>query len=196
MKKHILAFAAASVVAVMSGSAFAGGWTLAADDSKIAFGSVKKDLIGEAHHFQSISGSVAEDGTASIEIDVASVETWIDIRNERMLKHVFDAVNFPKATISTKIDMDEVSSMTPGQSKIISAEAVLKLLSNEIEVDAELFVMAISDDKVLVTTDEMLLIATEDLGINPGVDELMELADLPSITRVTPVTLRLVFVKS
>ncbi|MEM9138324.1 MAG: YceI family protein [Pseudomonadota bacterium] len=194
--KRIMAFTAAAVFAALSSSAFAGGWTLVGDDSKIAFGSVKKDLIGEAHHFKSISGSVTEDGTASIEIDVTSVETWIDIRNERMLAHVFDAVNFPKAKISTKIDMAEVSSMSPGQSKVISADAILTLLSNEIEVDAELFVMAISDDRVLVTTDEMLLIATEDLGINPGVDELMELADLPSITRVTPVTLRLIFVKS
>lgn len=195
MKKHILAITAAAALALTSGAALAGGWTLAADESKIAFGSVKKDLIGEAHHFKSISGSVAEDGTASIEIDVASVETWIDIRNERMLKHVFDALNFPKATISTKIDMSEVASMQPGESKVVSADAVLKLLDNELEVDAELFVLAISEDKVLVTTDEMLLIATEDLGINAGVDELMELASLPSITRVTPVTLRLIFVK-
>lgn len=34
-------------------SANAEVWELGADDSKIAFGSVKKDKAGEAHHFSS-----------------------------------------------------------------------------------------------------------------------------------------------
>ena len=45
----------------------------------------------------------------------------------------------------------------------------------------------------MVTSDEMLMLSTADLGITAGVDKLMELAKLPSITRVTPVTMRLIF---
>ncbi|MEM7058464.1 MAG: YceI family protein [Pseudomonadota bacterium] len=196
MRKQFLSVAAAGAMALMSTMAQAGGWTLSAENSKIAFGSVKKDVVGESHHFTGLSGSVSEDGTAQIEIDVASVETLIDIRNERMLKHVFDSINFPKAVISASFDMDEVSSLKPGEAKVIDTEAVLGLVGQEIEIFTELFVVAVADDKVLVTTDEMIMLSTEELGINPGVDELMKLAKLPSITRSTPVTLRLMFVKN
>ena len=75
--------------------AFAESWTLDGEASKVAFGSVKKDTIGEVHHFKSVSGSVDDAGKVTVEIDVASVETWIDIRNERFQKFVFDAA--PKA---------------------------------------------------------------------------------------------------
>ena len=195
MRKQLLTLAAAGAVALMSTMAHAGDWTLSADESKIAFGSVKKDKVGEVHHFTGLEGSVAEDGTASVSIDVTTLETWIDIRNERMLKHVFDSVNFPKVSIATTIDMDEVSALKPGESTTVTAETVIGLTGNEVEVEAELFVLAVSDTKVLVTSDEMLMLSTEELGVTPGIDKLMELAKLPSITRSTPVTLRLMFVK-
>lgn len=174
--------------------ALSAGWTLG-EDSKIAFGSVKKDTVGEAHHFSELSGSVAEDGTATVEIDVTSVETWIDIRNERMQEHVFDAAAFPKATISTKLDMAELTALAPGEMTTTTAKGTLGFLGQELPVEAELFVVALADNRVMVTTDEMLMLSTADLGITAGVDKLMALAKLPSITRVTPVTLRLIFEK-
>ncbi len=191
---HFMAMLVAATVSFAAAPAFAAGWTLA-EDSKIAFGSVKKDKVGEAHHFSELTGSVAEDGSAMVEIDVTSVETWIDIRNERMQEHVFNARKFPKASISTKLDMSEFASMEPGQMTTTTSKATLSFLGQELPIEAELFVVAIADDKVMVTTDEMLMLSTADLGITAGVDELMKLAKLPGITRVTPVTLRLIFEK-
>ncbi|MBY8976039.1 YceI family protein [Rhodobacteraceae bacterium NNCM2] len=180
---------------LISSGAFAAGWTLSSDESKIAFGSVKKDTAGEVHHFETLSGSVDEDGAARVEIDVASVETWIDIRNERMREFVFEAVEFPLAVITATIDMAEVSALAPGETTVVSAKAVLALAGSEVPVEADLFVAALSADKVLVTTDEMIMLSTADLGVDAGVDELKKLAELPSITRVSPVTLRLVFTR-
>ena len=187
--------AAALSLSLLAGPAMAAGWALSSDESKVAFGSVKKDTVGEVHHFGNLTGSVAEDGTAKVDIDVTSVETWIDIRNERMQKMVFDAVGFPLATISAKIDMEDVSGLKPGETTSITSEATITLVGQEIPVEADLFVVALSDQKVMVTTDEMIMLSTADLGIDEGVDQLMEVAKLPSITRVTPVTLRLVFEK-
>ncbi|MEM9045088.1 MAG: YceI family protein [Pseudomonadota bacterium] len=197
MKFSATSFAAAAVLSasLVAAPAFAGGWALSGDESKVAFGSVKKDTVGEVHHFGNLSGSVADDGTATVEIDVTSVETWIDIRNERIQKMVFDAVSFPLATISAKIDMDEVNGLKPGETASVTSEATVSLVGQDIPVEADLFVVALSDQKVMVTTDEMIMLSTADLGIDGGVDQLMEVAKLPSITRVTPVTLRLVFEK-
>lgn len=191
---RFMAMLVAATVSFAAVPAFAAGWTLA-EDSKIAFGSVKKDKVGEAHHFSELSGSVAEDGSAMVEIDVTSVETWIDIRNERMQEHVFNADAFPKASISAKLDMAEFTALNPGEMTTTTAKATLAFLGQELPIEAELFVVALAGNKVMVTTDEMLMLSTADLGITAGVDELMKLAKLPGITRVTPVTLRLIFEK-
>ncbi|MEM1162926.1 MAG: YceI family protein [Pseudomonadota bacterium] len=200
MLKTVFSLATAAAIttlstAILSTSAVADEWTLNSGQSKIAFGSVKSEEIGEAHHFTNLSGQVGADGTATVAIDVSSLETWIDIRNERMLEHVFNAVSFPVAKIEAQIDMAAVEKLQPGDTAILSTEGVLSIVGSDVEIDAELFVIVISDSKVMVTTDEMIMLATEDLGITAGIDKLMALADLPSITRVTPVTLRLIFDK-
>lgn len=53
--------------------------------------------------------------------------------------------------------------------------------------------MRLSADKVLVTSDGMIMLATEDTAFDAGIDKLQELASLDGIMRVSPVTLRLVF---
>lgn len=184
----------ATVAALTAGPAFAGDWTLDNDASRLAFGSIKKNIIGEVHSFESMSGSVSADGLAQIQIDLGSVETNIDIRNERMGKHVFKLA--PSATISAQLETDQLDALATGDSTVMDVEAVLTLLGVDTEFYTELFVMRASDDKVIVTTNDMIFLTTEDLEIDQGIDTLKELAELPSITRAAPVTLRFVFTQS
>lgn len=190
-----LAALCAGLLMSISVAAHAGGhkadWKLDAASSKVAFGSVKKDKIGEVHTFSGISGGVSHDGDVSVAIDVASLETNIDIRNERMLKFVLNAA--PKAMLTAKLDMKELEALKPGDTTDVDVEGKLNINGTDVEIEATMFVARLGEKKVMVTTDEMLMISTADLGINAGVDKLMQLAKLPGITRVTPVTLRLVF---
>jgi len=174
--------------------AFAESWTLDGESSKVAFGSVKKDTVGEVHHFSSLSGSVDDSGKVSVEIDVASVETWIDIRNERIQKMVLNAS--PKAVLSAQIDADALGKLAPGDTTLVDVEGTLSLNSNDVPIETSLFVARLSKKKMLVTTDEMIMLSTKEAGIDDGVSELMKVAKLPGITRVSPVTLRLVFAAS
>ena len=127
----------------------AGGWILNADASHLAFGSIKKNMIGEVHSFESISGTVSKTGAAEIEINLASVQTYIDIRNERMIEHVFKYA--PNATISAALVMDALNALAVGDSVVMDVEAVLSLLGVETEFFAELFVMRAGEGNVLVT---------------------------------------------
>lgn len=195
MSGRMTTIAAAALATLLVSPAPAANWILSKGESKIAFGSIKTDTVGEAHHFTNLGGSITDAGNALIEIDVSSLETWIDIRNQRMLKHVFDEGEYPIAVIEAQVDMAEVASLEPGQTTTVSTTALLEFVGADVEMETDLFVAALSNSKVMVTTDEMILLSTEDLGIDEGVDQLMELAQLPSITRVTPVTLRLVFEK-
>ena len=180
------ALAAAGTIATADGA-----WTLDGDASRIAFGSIKKDIIGEVHSFDEISGQVAEDGAVSIDIALASVETLIDIRNERMIVHVFK--NTPKATINAEIDMADVNDLPVGESTLIDTTGTIALVGEQLEVYTELFVTRLTETRVMVTTNDMIMLTTADLNLTAGIDKLMALADLPGITRVSPITLRLMF---
>lgn len=183
--------AIAGLFAVLGTMATAQGWTLNADASRIAFGSVKKDTVGEVHSFETISGTVSAQGAVAVEIDLSSVETLIDIRNERMVEFVFK--NSPKAMINAQVDMASVSALAPGESAVVDATGTVALSGSMLELDTEMFVMRISDGQVMATTNDMIMLSLADMGLTDGIDKLMELANLPGITRVSPVTLRLVF---
>lgn len=193
MTTKLAAAVLALAVPLLATPALSAEWTLNGEESKIAFGSVKNNDVGEVHHFTGLSGTVSEDGTAEIEIDVVGVETWIDIRNERMLKHVFESVTYPKATLTAKIDMEALEGLEPGQTTTTAAEGKIAMAGIESDVTAELFVAVLSEGRVMVTTDEMIMLYTSDLEIDAGIDALREIAGLDSIARVAPVTLRLIF---
>ena len=179
---------------LLAAPAFAGDWKSIESESSIAFGSVKKDTVGEVHHFNKVSGTVSESGELKITIDLASVETNIDIRNERITNHVFQEGK-ATATLSGEIDIAEVNSMKVGETKIMEIEANLSFIGIYNEIEANMLVARLGENRVLVTTSDFIMLSTEDLGINAGVDKLMELAKLPSITRVTPIAARMVFEK-
>ena len=172
----------------------AGKWTLSGDESKVAYGSIKKSKIGEVNHFTELKGNVAPDGTVMVSIDLASVETWIDIRNERMVKFVFDDAKVA-ATLKTKINPEEINKLKPGGTTTVSVKGTLSFKGKDIKIEADMFVAKLTEKKIMVTTDEMIMLSMEDAGIDDSITKLMELAKLPSITRTAPVTLRFVFVK-
>ena len=198
MRKFITTVAAAAIVAALGFAAtptiadgHAGGWVLDPELSNISFGSIKNDYVGESHTFGKTSGTVSADGAVTIELGLGSVQTNIDIRNERMVEFVFN--NAPNATITAAIDMEALNALPVGGSTTLDTEGTLSLLGVENDLEASFFVMRLSDDQVLVDSNGMVMLSTEDAEIDAGIDKLQELASLDGITRVSPVTLRLIF---
>ena len=188
----LAAAVALSAMAVMAhAEGHASGWTLDPALSNVSYGSIKNDYTGESNTFGDIRGTVTADGVVTISIDLSSVQTSIDIRNERMIEHVFQ--NGPTATVTAKLDMATLADLEAGEATTLETSGTLNLIGIETDLDAALFVMRLSADKVLVTTDGMIMLSTEDAGLDLGIDMLQELAGLDSITRVSPVTMRLVF---
>lgn len=165
----------------------------ATSDATVAFGSVKKGTIGEVHHFEDVSGTVSEGGEVTLTIDLSSVETYIDIRNERMLEHVFASIG--SAELSGEVDMDDINELAIGETEVVDFEGAVTLGAVSADVEAEMLVARLAEDRVLVTTADFIMLSTADLGIDAGIDKLKELASLPGITRATPITVRAVFEK-
>lgn len=189
MKLLFKAFTIASVF--VAGPALASGWTLNADASHLAYGTIKIDDIGEVNAFTNLSGHVSDDGKVEIDIDLSSVETNVDIRNERMIEHVFRKA--PNATLTAQIDMEAVSGLDIGASTTVEVDATLSLVGTDVDFYTDMFILRLSETDVMVSTKDMVFISTEDAGVSAGVDKLMELAQLPGITRTVPVTARLMF---
>lgn len=183
--------AAAVALAMAGAAACAETWSLNGEMSNISFGSVKNDYYGEVHHFSGLSGTVDAQGLVSITVPLASVETMIDIRNERMRELVFK--NSPTATISASVDLEALGGLGIGEGMVTETDGKLAFLGKDIDLFTSLFVMRVGEDKVLVTTNGMLMVATDELGIDAPINLLQEIAGLDGITRVSPVTLRLVF---
>ncbi|MEM7472190.1 MAG: YceI family protein [Pseudomonadota bacterium] len=185
----------ATALCLTATSVFADGhaksWVLDPALSNVSFGSIKNDYVGESHSFGDISGSVTGNGQVEISLGLGSVSTNIDIRNKRMIEHVFKKA--PNATITAEIDMSELETLGVGEAKTIEAYGTLALLGTDNDLDANFFVMRTAEDQVMVASDGMLMLSTEDAGLDAGIDILQELAGLDSITRVSPVSLRLFF---
>ncbi|WP_343561858.1 c-type cytochrome [Kiloniella sp. b19] len=192
--KKIVKLATALIALTFGSLAHAGGhesWKLDNENSRLSFGSIKKDTVGEVHHFQELSGKLAENGQVELEINLGSVETWIDIRNSRILEHVFG--DYKTATLSATVDMEEVKALAVGDSTVLDMEGQLDFLGQTIDLESEIFVARLGKDRLLASTNDMIFLSTEEAGLNAGVDVLKDLASLPGITRTVPITLRAVF---
>jgi len=193
-KEHmtrILAICVSAMAMALAGAAQAETWTLDGAASHLAYGSIKKDTVGEVNSFSGLKGTVDADGKASVAIDLTSLETNIDIRNERMLEHVFRGAG--EAQLTAQLDMEEVKGLGVGEMAVVDVVGALSLLGASVELDLEMVVVRLAENRVMALSNDMVFVGTEELGIDAGVDKLMEIAKLPGITRTAPVTLRLVF---
>ncbi|WOE73893.1 YceI family protein [Alterisphingorhabdus coralli] len=173
-----------------------GDWTLVPESSQIAFVSIKAGNVGEAHSFKTESGVVDGTGKAEISIDLSSVDTAVDIRDERMREFLFQVDQFPSATITAQIDPETMKTLDIGEQQIASTELSLSLHGIEADFDSDLAVTRISENRVLVETTKPVIIDATQFALGDGLEKLRELAELPSISPAVPVTATLIFARN
>ena len=74
-------------------------WSLNNEVSVLSFVSIKKNTIGETHRFNQLAGAINANGMFKASINLASVNTNIPIRDERMKSMLFDVAKFSQAEI-------------------------------------------------------------------------------------------------
>lgn len=171
-------------------------WTLNPEGSYISFGSEKSGQIGEVHEFTVFSGHLAPDQWGVVEINLKSLQTHIEQRNERMRDHLFGGEATSTARITLPVDKTIFKSFAIGERKLIEeAELTLEFNGDEFPLSADLAATRLANDKVLVETVSLIYLDTKELGLETGVEKLRELANLPSISFAVPVSASLIFVK-
>ena len=172
-----------------------GSWVLEADESYLGFVTVKAGEVTESHSFTGFSGSVSADGAAQVAIDLATVDTAIDIRNERMRDFLFDVANFPQATVSANLDPASFADLQSGDTLEQAVTASLDLHGSSGEIATELAVTRVGQGKVRVQTIAPVIVAAGSFGLAEGVEELRNLANLDAISGQVPVTFSFTFVQ-
>ena len=162
------------------------------NSSTLSFVTVKADHVGEVHTFDQLSGDINDDGSVQITIELASVNTLIDIRNERMQNMLFETNLFPQATISGEIDLDAVAEMDAGVSQAISVDFDLAIHGESSSYTADVLVTR-TESGVLASTVKPIIVVADTHGLVSGVEALREVAGLPSISRAVPVSFNVVF---
>jgi len=186
MKKYI-ALLASIIVALPT---FA-NWQLDHSNSIISFITIKKEHIAENHQFEKFSGSIDITGKVILDIDLSSVNTAIEIRDQRIKEHLFNTSIFPKATFTSQVNVTQLLALQVGMSEELSIKGDISLHGQVQSVTTKVLVTRLNEKKILVSSLQPLLIKAENFGLVKGINKLQALAHLPSISYVVPVSFNL-----
>ena len=182
----------AALLTLLASAQAAAQWTLSADDSSLSFISVKAEHIAEVHSFARLSGEIDSGGEAVVSIDLTSVQTGIDIRNERMQSMLFNTDMYPRAQVSADVDAAALSSMAVGESAVLEVPLAINLHGEVLTLSAPLRVSHVQDG-LRVDTLAPIIVKADAFALVDGIESLREIAGLPSISRSVPVSFSLLF---
>jgi len=166
-----------------------GDWTVIAG-STVGFVSIKNNATGEVNTFDQLSGTLSDNGNIRIVIALSSVETGINIRNERLKTMLFKVASFPAAMIDAELSDSQVAALKAGGIQTESVSVNVSLHGKTVSKTANVLVSASGGD-VRVTTTEPIIITAQEFGLEPGVAALQQIAGLNAISRSIPVTVDL-----
>lgn len=169
------------------------GWSLDGAASSLYYVTSKAAAVSELNSFGELSGSIADDGSASVAIMLGSVDTAIDIRNERMREIVFQVATYPLATVSLSADAMELNNLSAGDSIRTTYEAILDLHGMVQTLSLDVVVIGLKGGGLQVALVRPLILNAASFGFADGVEQLREIAGLPSINNNVVVDFTLKF---
>jgi hypothetical protein len=179
---------------IFTGVSASAQWSLDNDASVLSFVTVKAEHIAEAHTFTSLNGSLGADGQLSVEVQLASVDTLVPIRNERMREMLFEIDVFPVASLSAEVDLEELSLLGVGGWVDQEIPLTLVLHGNTVGMEAAVRITQL-DGGYSASLLTPLILSADNVGLAMGVEKLRQVAGLPSISRSVPVSFNVTFRK-
>ena len=168
-------------------------WRLTAA-SKVGYVSIKNNAIAEHNYFSGVTGSLNKKGQLKVSIDLSTVETQVDIRNQRMRDLFFEVMQYPEAVVTAQLDMQELAQVESGAPLELVKPFTLSLHGIESTGEAHLRIVSVGG-RAWVSTVRPILISAADFGLEGGVAALRKIAGLEAIAAVVPVSVDLKLVK-
>lgn len=188
--KKLLVMACVTLLSVVTNAY----WVVDQTQSSINFLSTKKEHVTEVHSFESFTGGISDSGIANIEIDLSSVKTGIEIRDKRMMEHLFNVAMFSTAKLSANVPVELLTRIKKGDAitQVMKGNIDLHGIKQELSATVK-FVNTSSG--LHVSSVEPLLISAKQFSLVEGVETLRKLANLSSISYTVPVTFSLLLLE-
>ena len=192
MRKIMLTIFTLLVVAMVSLPTRA-AWQLDNSNSRLNFISVKKSAIAENHSFAKLEGSIDQQAQVNISVDLSSVNTNIAIRDARMKNFVFETSKYSTAKFTAQLEKSMLETLKVGQYQKLNVTGTIDFHGQQQIIIIDVSVVKLTKDRILVNTLEPFFIKADAFGLVAGINKLKELASLPSIDYVVPVSFSVMF---
>jgi OmpA-OmpF porin, OOP family len=185
----VLAFALAGL-----GGARAQDWLLNGGASHFYMETAKAGSIVEVHQFTGLDGRISRDGNASVDIDLLSVQSGVDVRDVRMRFLLFETYKFPKAEVRARLDMPRIESAVLSSTRTVyPLRFNLAMHGLGKELETLVYITRLTDKSVSVATVKPIVINAETFGLSEGIAKLSEAVNGTPIVTAASFTFDLVF---
>ena len=178
---------AASVLAlaVLPGHA---AWSVNSETAAFHFVTTKNVNVSEVQSFKKVKGQLSDAGKLEFNVDLKSLSTQIEIRDQRMLDLLFEVAKFPaEAVFTAQVDPSVMKQVLAKKSLSTEIKGSLSLHGKTQPVSAKLQLLSLDGKSLIATTREPILVKANDFALEGGIEKLRELVGLPSIGAVVPV---------
>jgi polyisoprenoid-binding protein YceI len=155
--------------------------------------STKNGKFAEIHSFSGLTGSLSDNGSVEVSVPLASINTGIGIRDQRMREFLFNTGVFPVATFTANVDMAAIELLKTGGVTELRVNGEITMNGQTAKTLVNVMVARQLDGSLIVVTKQPFIINAQDFGYVDGINKLKELAALPSISMAVPVTFSAVF---
>lgn len=170
------------------------GWALDTSRSTLKFISVKNTDIAENHRFGDVQALVRPSGEAILAIDLNTIDSGINIRDQRMRNYLFKTGALPTLYFTTQVNPAQVNNLAPGETLPLTLDGRLTVNGISKDTSADVVAYRSADGRVSVRTQRPVIIASSDFELTGGIEALRGLAGLPGIGHTVPVFFNLNFV--
>ena len=170
----------------------AADWSIDSETSVLHFLSTKNAQVTEVHKFDSFNGTLSDSGKLSVAVDLSSVNTAIDIRNQRMQDMLFNVSKFAQATFEANLP-ESMMNLKAGEVANGNVDGILVLHGKAVPTSVSVTASKVDEGTLTVSTTAPTLIKAESFGLAEGVAALQKIAGLKSITTTVPVTFAVTF---
>lgn len=164
-------------------------WHIDTDHSELAFSSLKKQNVFETHQFSRFFGVLTPEGELTINIDLNSAKTGIPIRDERLASMLFKTAQHPEAVFSAQLPEKLLpQNIKTEQAKTFEIKGHLSLHGKKQPVTLKIKAIKLNKKRIAINTTEPIVINAAQFDLVSGIEALREIAGLPSINLIVPVS--------
>ena len=178
---------------LISATAAKADWLLDSKESQLNFVTTKSGQVAEVHRFSALEGLLDAAGAFKLSIQLASIDSLIPIRDERMRELLFETARFPTATVTANIDPARLAALPIGMSQVHVVDGKLDLHGTVKTIQVDVLVARLAADQLLVVSRTPVIVNAAEVGLVEGVEKLRAIAGLPAISPAVPVNFVLGF---